>query len=498
MITTRCRLLFSSASAASFSLSFFSTSSAFSRLNGLGNIFSGQGKWQEALRFYEEAAVIAEEIGAKKEQMEALKNMAEASRKLGRHEKAYEYLEKAEILEDTIFSEEKQRKIARIEREKALLVEKKEREKEAALAEEKSKRQRVVIIAVGCGLMLVLVFFFLLLNRFRITRIQKDIIEEQKRKVDEKHKDLTDSVEYAGLIQGAVLPATEEIKQLFPESFILFKPRDIVSGDFYFFTEVRGTKVVAACDCTGHGVPGAFMSMIGNTLLNDIINDRHVTDAASVLNRLRDGIINALKQKGSGQEQKDGMDIALFAFTPQPPKGGDHVHKAPASDNISQRDVIATLQYAGAYNPLYLIRRTDKSPLQGGKPPGREAWGVVSSGTNISNKNPQDLGAQTHELIEYKADKQPVGFHFTKQEPFTNHEIELEKGDTLYIFSDGYADQFGGPHHKKFMKKRFKELLISIQEKSMDEQKTIIDKTIEDWKGDKDQIDDICVIGVRV
>lgn len=227
-----------------------------------------------------------------------------------------------------------------------------------------------------------------------------------------------------------------------PESFILFKPKDIVSGDFYFYSLVRQTIILAACDCTGHGVPGAFMSMIGSQLLNEIVNDKSVDDAAEVVNQLRDGIIHAFGEAGTTGEQKDGMDMALCAFRYDKDNG------------------VVNVQYAGAYNPLYLIRE----------------------GT----------------LQQIKADKQPVGFHFGEQMPFTNHNIPLRKGDTIYLFSDGYQDQFGGPRGKKFMSKRFRQLLLDIWEMSMEEQKEQLNKTIEDWKGNGEQVDDILVIGVRV
>ena len=184
------------------------------------------------------------------------------------------------------------------------------------------------------------------------------------------------------------------------------------------------------------------MSMIGNSLLNEIVNDRSVTNAAEVLDQLRSGVIHAFGKAGSTGEQKDGMDMALCAFMRDKDNG------------------IVNLQFAGAYNPLYLIRE------------GR--------------------------LQQIKADKQPVGYHFGEEKHFTNNEIQLKKGDTIYIFSDGYQDQFGGPKGKKFMSKQFRQLFLDIQEMNMEEQKEHLDKTIEDWKGDEEQVDDILVIGVRV
>ncbi|MBW8049799.1 MAG: SpoIIE family protein phosphatase [Cytophagales bacterium] len=218
---------------------------------------------------------------------------------------------------------------------------------------------------------------------------------------------------------------------------------------------MRDTTVIAACDCTGHGVPGAFMSMIGSRLLDDIVYDKKVTDAAQVLNQLRKGVIHAFGKAGATGKQQDGMDMALISL------------KFRKSDAIATSDGIATLQYAGAYNPLYIFR-------------------------NIKNSD----NANGLEVI--KADRQPVGYYGDNEKPFTNHHLQLRKGDTLYIFSDGYQDQFGGSEGGKFSPGQFRELLFSVQDKKMSEQHDVLDKTIEDWKGNEEQLDDILVIGVRI
>jgi len=275
-------------------------------------------------------------------------------------------------------------------------------------------------------------------------------LEIAYKEIETKNTHITDSIRYAEHIQEAILPPIEEIKKTLPESFILFKPKDIVSGDFYFYAHVRNTIVIAACDCTGHGVPGAFMSMIGSRLLDDIVYDKNVTDAAEILNRLRKGIIHALGEAGATGRQQDGMDMALCAFRHDKKNGN------------------TKLQYAGAYNPLYIIRN------------------------NKSTQSSDDI-----EII--KADRQPVGYYYEgkEEQPFTNHDIELQKGDTIYIFSDGYQDQFGGPKGKKFSRSQFRELLCSVQDKNMSEQHDILNKAIEKWKGNEEQVDDILVIGMR-
>ncbi|MDO8999218.1 MAG: SpoIIE family protein phosphatase [Bacteroidota bacterium] len=265
-----------------------------------------------------------------------------------------------------------------------------------------------------------------------------------QRKTDEamlvkKNKDITDSILYARIIQNAILVPRDEISKKIKEFFILSKPKDIVGGDFYFYKETKNSIILAVADCTGHGVPAGFMSMIGNAFLNEIVSANEDISPAEILEQLSEKIIKSLNQNRNDSESKDGMDIAILCF-----------------ENKS-----STVQYAGAQNSLYLIR----------------------------NK----------ELTEIKADLFPVGISsFDKESIFTNNKLELQKGDSLYIFSDGYADQFGGELSRKFMKKQMKELLLSIQEKSMIEQEEILDKTFNNWKGKLDQVDDMLVIGVRV
>jgi len=429
-----------------------------STLGNIGSLYTTQKKYPEAERYLLQALEVSTGIGALsiiKDHHEMLTELYEQTRQ---YQKTYEHYKAYSIAKNTLYNEEKSKEIGKLEAgfeyDKKLALEQAEHEKQAAVAASESVRQRVVIYAVCSGMGLLIVFFILLFNRFRVIRRQKEVIAA-------KNKDITDSIRYAENIQKAILPPIEEIKKALPESFILFKPKDIVSGDFYFYAKVGSTVVIAACDCTGHGVPGAFMSMIGNSLLNEIVNDKSITNAAEVLNQLKDGIIHAFGEAGVTGEQKDGMDMALCTFK---------------TSEVSKTSEVCTLQYAGAYNPLYIVRN-----------------GKTSDKTSQVSET-----CEVCELEQIKADKQPVGFHFGKQKPFTNHEIQLKKSDTIYIFSDGYQDQFGGPKGKKFMSKRFRQLFLDIQEMNMEEQKEHLDKTIEEWKGSKEQVDDILVIGVRV
>lgn len=253
----------------------------------------------------------------------------------------------------------------------------------------------------------------------------------------EQRKELLASLKYASFIQKAVLPGERLLSTTLKEHFIMHKPRDIVSGDFYYCSRKDQKIIVAAGDCTGHGVPGALMSIMGISFLNEILSSTGPVKPARILNLLRERVMNALRQTGEELENKDAMDMAICVYDP-------HAKE---------------LQYAGAHNPLYLIRKK--------------------------------------ELTEIKADKMPVGVHAIEEESFSNHRLQLLKGDTVYIFSDGFADQFGGPMNKKFKYGPLKDLLVKISNKKMEEQRKILEKTICDWMGDEAQVDDILIFGIR-
>ncbi len=263
-------------------------------------------------------------------------------------------------------------------------------------------------------------------------------IELQKEIIQEKNNELTDSIHYAQRIQQSILPSEQEIKQGLPQHTILFKPKDIVSGDFYWYSQHKDSILWAVVDCTGHGVPGGFMSMLGSGLLNQIVNEELKLQPDEILNALRDRVILALKQTGNYGESKDGMDISLCRYIP--------------SKN--------SLQFAGANNSVYVIRN--------------------------------------NELIELDADKQPIGIHIGELKSFTLTEIELQKDDTIYMTSDGYIDQFGGPKGKKFKSVNFKKLITEIANQSIQEQEKMVTDTFLNWKGNYEQLDDVCVFGVKV
>lgn len=342
---------------------------------------------------------------------------------------------------------------SRMEFEKKEQQLKLEQEKQNAIAEAENKRQRVIIWSAGVGLFLFIVFSAFIYNRFRVTNKQKKIIEEQKGLMEEKNsaleianaevaqknKDITDSIQYAKRIQRALLASDTLLKKNLPEYFVLYKPKDIVSGDFYWANFVNGKFLIITADCTGHGVPGAFMSLLNISLLNEITIQRKITSPDLVLNNVRDQIISILNPEGTETESKDGMDCMLCSF------------------DIKNKK----LEFAAANNPLWILKNGSS------------------------------------EIEEFKPDKQPVGFH-SVYKPFTLHSTSLEKGDIVYAFTDGFADQFGGPKGKKFKYKQLEELVLANAHLPMNEQKNILEKSFVSWQGDLEQIDDVLVIGVRI
>ncbi len=287
---------------------------------------------------------------------------------------------------------------------------------------------------------------------------QRDLLMEQKQEIEQYNLEVRQSIEYAKRIQTSTLPDISSLQATLSDHFVLFRPRDIVSGDFYWTSSAENKTVITVSDCTGHGVPGAFMSMLGMSLLKEIILKEYITHPGVILRRLRKEVISALGQKGISGEQRDGMDMALIAV--------DH--------NAGR------LAYAGAFNPLYFIR--------GKKLPAPE------DGEVIRFEPENDTG---YYLYEIKGDKMPIGFH-TKMDRFSTHEIEIMKGDSIYLFTDGYADQFGGPEGKKFKYKPFKRLLLQNAHLSMKEQSRILGETLDRWMGDIQQVDDICVMGIKI
>ena len=400
----------------------------------IGSLYMLRGDLADAKKHMYKSLEIAQEIGALAEICDAYSLLSQIYKDEHKYKEALKYHELYLAFNDSIFNTEKSRQIKEIEtqyetKKKEQLI--KNLENEQIIQNLQIKKQRIFLITFLVGFLSISIFLIILFKQIKKIRAANILLAYQK-------KQITDSIEYASRIQTAILPPGDYISKIIPDHFILYKPRDIVSGDFYWITHKDNKIVMAAVDCTGHGVPGAFMSMLGFAFLNEIVNKETELKASSILNQLRDYVKASLHQTGKEGEAKDGMDIALCVID---------------LDNLK-------MQYSGAYNPLYLIR----------------------------NK----------EFISFKADRMPIGIHIIEKESFTNHEIEIQKGDIIYIFTDGYIDQFGGSNSRKFKLAPFKDLLISIKEKPMKEQKQILEQKFSDWRGSHEQIDDVLVMGIKI
>ena len=323
------------------------------------------------------------------------------------------------------------------EYEKQQAIEQAEHQKEMQIVKEKEKRQRLVSIFVGIIALLILFFALFLYSRLRLIKHQKLIIEKQNKALESKNRKIMDSINYAERIQKAVLSTKAKTTPLrLPEYFILFKPKDVVSGDFYWHYQKDKYLYIAAADCTGHGVPGALMSMLGVSFLNEIVSHGNIMKPAEILDKLREKIIQELHQS-KDNIMSDGIDMSLVRI------------------NLETNE----MEWAGAHNPLWLVRNCT--------------------------------------LTELQADKQTIGISH-RMKPFTNHQLKLEKGDKLYMFSDGYYDQFGEKSKTKLMRKNFKKLILDLCKTPLSKQKEILENKLEQWKGALAQTDDILVIGIEI
>ncbi|MBA3664385.1 MAG: tetratricopeptide repeat protein [Bacteroidetes bacterium] len=425
-------------------------------LNNIGNIYTKQDKFHLAFDYNNRALNMAQELGAILQTKDAAYMLWKINKRLGKHKESLEMYELYIETRDSILSEENQKEVMRQEFQynygkkaaaDSVANAKANEIRDAHIAQQTAeiKAKRNQQYALYGGLFLVLVFAGFIYNRFKITQKQKGIIEEkeketslQKHTIEEKHKEITDSIHYAKRIQDAMLTSEDYITEHFnAECFILFKPKDIVAGDFYWAAFQHNKFYIATADCTGHGVPGAFMSLLNISFLNENVIERGIQSPALILNEQRKEIIKALNPKGN-ENSKDGMDCVLCAFD---------------ITNLK-------LEFSAANNPVWIIR--------------------------------------SKELIEFKPDKMPVGKYEEGAKDFSTHTFDLQKGDTIYTFTDGYADQFGGEKGKKFKYSKLKELLLSINQESLKVQKQMMEETFMAWKGDLEQVDDVLVIGVKI
>ncbi len=448
----------------------------------LATYYKDRGQLQKSKKYLEDALALAKDINSRNQIKEIYGILADVLYNIGEYKSSTEILYRYIALKDSLQNEEKTKEMTQLamqhEFDKKERLRELEEKKKAELQAEKDKRDKLVKLALSAGLVLMLFIAFIMVRSYKrkvkanrllkemnteiseknaILNQQKEEIQAQAEnlqeaydKIEKQHKNITDSIVYAQRIQEAVLPPKEYIDSLLKEYFILYKPRDIVSGDYYWVRKRGNKKIIIAADCTGHGVPGAFMSLLAISNLNEIVNHLFNVEgenikAGSILDKLRESIKKDLRQTGKEGESKDGMDMSVCILDEKQMK----------------------IQIAGAQNPVLLIRNG--------------------------------------ELIKFKADRMPVGVHYGEERPFSNTEYDVQKGDKIYMLSDGYIDQFGGEKGRKFMMSNFKKLLLGIYTKPMREQKEIINKVLIEWQNHPseksvvfDQIDDILVLAFEV
>ena len=403
-------------------------------LGNIGWILLDQKKYVDAEVYFHQSLGISRRANDPEGVQEICEGLSKLYESTDQPVKALNYYKEFIATRDTLVNEEIKKEL--LVKEMQFRYEQEEEKREMEVKSEKLRQQLYTLMALII-LLVVSVFSFLLFKRFKLTQKQKNVIENQKKLVEEKQTEITDSIQYAKRIQTTLLAHKEFLSKHLPEYFIFYRPKDIVSGDFYWATQVNNQHenkfYLAVCDSTGHGVPGAFMSLLNITFLNEAINEKGIYQPNEVFNHVRKRLIESISQDG-GQE---GMDAILIQFNQE----------------------TLNINYAAANNPPIVIRN--------------------------------------NEVMELHYDKLPVG-QSESDKQFRNFSFQLQKDDMLYLFTDGYADQFGGPKAKKFMYHRFNELLVSISQLPMSKQQAELADAFEKWKGSLDQIDDVCVIGIRI
>ncbi|HEY1039338.1 MAG TPA: SpoIIE family protein phosphatase [Bacteroidia bacterium] len=413
--------------------------------NQLGLLYLGNNNIKDAISFFRKAFVVSQEKGIKEETKQACLGLSNAFNYEKMYDSAYFYLKQNNKITEELMGEEASKKLAEIEA--SLAAQKKEAEVESERKVQAFTKKVIIFSSIGL-LLVMIIITYILYNRNKLKQkanqelaaINKEI-EHQRDIIEEKHKEITDSINYAERIQRSMLASKKILDQrLLGEEnyFILFKPKDVVSGDFYWASDLaNGNFVMVTADSTGHGVPGAIMSMLNMNSLKEAVKE-DLTQPADILNYTRRVIISTLANDGSAEGGKDGMDCNCLVY------------------DIKNKK----LSFSAANNPVWIVRGT--------------------------------------EVLEYKSDKMPVGKHDRQDVPFTQHDVELQSGDMVYALTDGFPDQFGGEKGKKFMSKNLRELLIANAHLSLKNQKALLDKTFAEWVGNLEQVDDVTVVGVRI
>jgi serine phosphatase RsbU (regulator of sigma subunit) len=411
----------------------------------LGELYIKQNKFNIGIDYYKQS--LEQAILSRSKQLMSFSYLllAKTYYDHGDYKIAYDNCMLYANIKDSVFNENTAKNLDEIEskyenEKKAILIASLEKEKIA-----QNEKQNLIVISSVLGFLAMLVIILIVFKNYRQKKKDHSIISEQKNILFEKNREITDSITYAKRLQDAILPPSSLIDEKLPNSFIVFQPKDVVSGDFYWMESINDLTIFAVADCTGHGVPGAMVSVVCSNALNRAVKEFKLIEPAKVLDKVRELVIETFRTgtktgEVNIEDIKDGMDISLCVLNTK----------------------TYELEYSGANNPLWILRKG-----------------------NI-------------EIEEIKADKQPIGVYLSDKKPFTNHKVKLNTGDSIYLFSDGFADQFGGEKGKKLKYKPFKNILISIRDKSLNEQHDHLIKAFDNWKGEMEQIDDVCIMSVKI
>lgn len=410
-----------------------------SSLMGLGNLHDSLGSTDSAFYYYRLGNAMSMRYNLKEDLLKTYRRLSDEFEKTGNADSALHYLQLYIDLNEMIHGEDELRKLEQQNQNYGIRKAQEDRDAQdaKALLDKEALRNKVSLLAGGVAVLILL--SLLLYSRFRAKQQIANVLANKNREITNQKDEITDSINYARRIQDSILAPVHVVKEVLPDSFILYMPKDVVSGDFYWIEEENGHKIFAAVDCTGHGVPGALMSVVGFNLLNRAVKELHHTKPSDILRELDYGVNKLLRQSDSGNTVKDGMDISLCSYVTE----------------------TRVLQYAGVFNPLYIVR--------------------------------------DGQLSQVKADKTPIGVNVDGVvDTYTNHEIPMFPGDMVYLFSDGYADQFGGPQGKKYKYNKMRELLVKISSLPEDQQESALREEFHSWRGNLEQVDDVLIIGMRI
>ena len=416
-------------------------------------VFKDQKNYPNAISYLDSSIYLAKKIKDFDDLREAYSTLSEIYKEQKNIEKAFEYFQLSAAAKDSLLNQTRDKQF--IEMSTKYDTEKKETENKLLKAE--GEKQKTINLSVSIGLILVALLSFFIFWSYRIKKKanvllgeQNIEIREKKHIIEEKQKEILDSISYAKRLQEAILPPQEHINEYFPDNFVLYKPKDIVAGDFYWLEHIDNISFFAAADSTGHGVPGAMVSLVCSNALNRSVKEFGLRKTGEILDKTRELVLETFAK--SNTEVKDGMDISLLSV------------QFPSPSSKNQKVII---NWSGANNPL---------------------WYINSFSFN---------GVESNKFHEIKPNKQPIG-KTDRPQSFTTHEIEHKTNTVFYLFTDGYPDQFGGPKGKKYKHKQLEEMLIVNSSKTLEEQKNVLDKAFKEWIGDLEQVDDVTIIGIRI